>query len=216
MDLRLRSVKVGIKSGKETLSQEALIQGGLVIIISLEVPPGKPEGLLLKRNPNSVELVWDHVEGAEGYAIYRSEQESGSKRLLTDHMINGNGFVDQDVDTSGTYFYWVQAINSSGLGGPLAGPVFADAFEPIVLGRLVWEQGQTPVDSVWTNYEIWVLPIRYGDDSISRGSVERLRTVVEFLLMVSLFDRISPTCADDYVLLWLTQHFLTGLSISKL
>ena len=66
MDLRLRSVKVGIKSGKETLSQEALIQGGLVIIISLEVPPGKPEGLLLKRNPSSVELVWDHVEGAEG------------------------------------------------------------------------------------------------------------------------------------------------------
>ncbi|NLM39884.1 MAG: fibronectin type III domain-containing protein [Firmicutes bacterium] len=182
---------------------KSLSQGGLVIIISLEVPPGKPEGLLLKRNPNSVELVWDHVEGAEGYAIYRSEQESGSKRLLTDHMINGNGFVDQDVDTSGTYFYWVQAINSSGLGGPLAGPVFADAFEPIVLGRLVWEQGQTPVDSVWTNYEIWVLPIRYGDDSISRGSVERLRTVVDVSADGEFsFDRSQLShAADDYVLL---------------
>lgn len=118
-------------------------------------------------------------------------------------MINGNGFVDQDVDTSGTCFYWVQAINSSGLGGPLAGPVFADAFEPVVVGKLVWEQGQTPVDSDWTDYQIWVLPIRYGDGSISQGSVERLRTVVE----VSVDGEFSfggsqfRSPADDYVLL---------------
>lgn len=71
------------------------------------------------------------------------------------------------------------------------------------MGKLVWEQGQTPVDSDWTDYQIWVLPIRYGDGSISQGSVERLRTVVE----VSVDGEFSfggsqfRSPADDYVLL---------------
>lgn len=40
MDLRLRSVKVGIKSGKETLSQEALIQGGSASVAFDGLKPG--------------------------------------------------------------------------------------------------------------------------------------------------------------------------------
>ncbi|HWQ89770.1 MAG TPA: cell wall-binding repeat-containing protein, partial [Desulfitobacteriaceae bacterium] len=62
--------------------------------------------------PNEIDLDWDSVSNATSYYIYRSTSYSGTYSRID--IVNTSYYYDTDVSEDTTYYYKIQAHNSSG------------------------------------------------------------------------------------------------------
>ncbi|NLM96336.1 MAG: fibronectin type III domain-containing protein, partial [Halanaerobiaceae bacterium] len=105
--------------GEHNYSEKAWIKG----------TPGSPAAPVMSGNPvvsgGSAELYWNTVEGAEGYRLYRQDNPDIAKPGIGDSTaghINcieiGDGSVNsyKDYLQTGTYTYWLTAVNEFGEG----------------------------------------------------------------------------------------------------
>ncbi len=96
-----------------------------------DVPPNKPNDLQVSWvTPTSIELHWQPPEPAEDgdvadyYNIYRSVNRSpldveDPKFLYAITPDNQTFYVDNNVDSSNVYFYWVSALDKNDNEGPI-------------------------------------------------------------------------------------------------
>lgn len=63
-----------------------------------------PANLTASVSAGSVDLFWEAVEGAQGYAIYRKADKSSWERLATTSELS---FADTSVETAADYYYTV-------------------------------------------------------------------------------------------------------------
>lgn len=60
---------------------------------------------------NNVQVVWQNVDGAEGYEIFRGSEANGTFTLLSD--VTDNSFIDNTVKCGNKYYYKVRAYKTS-------------------------------------------------------------------------------------------------------
>ena len=87
------------------------------VVASEEIPQEKPTTPKLKSVSNvidGVKVVWNAVEGADGYIVYRKTVKSGWVNIGTS---TGIEFVDEDATPGTTYYYTVKAKNGAGTSG---------------------------------------------------------------------------------------------------
>ena len=84
----------------------------------------KPQNLTARPDPitGSIGLVWDRVEGAMIYNVYRAEDGEEPELLAS---VQGESFVDGDVTPGVTYTYTVTARDIGGEEGPPSDPATA-------------------------------------------------------------------------------------------
>ncbi|MGD8782611.1 MAG: RHS repeat-associated core domain-containing protein, partial [Ignavibacteria bacterium] len=69
---------------------------------------------------SSIDLLWDSIEGALGYNVYRSDTETGTYSLIGTNT--KNEYEDIDLPYGTTYYYKVSSYTSGG-ESPKAGPI---------------------------------------------------------------------------------------------
>ena len=74
-----------------------------------------PTGLTATASVTSVSLSWNSVSGASSYKVYRGNSPGGSYSQIG--TASSNSYTDTGL-SSGTYYYRVSAVNSSGVEGP--------------------------------------------------------------------------------------------------
>jgi fibronectin type 3 domain-containing protein len=80
--------------------------------------PSAPTGVKATvQSPNSIQITWNAVSGADTYYVYSAKSSSGSKTLLTPFGISNTTFTDTQLTASTTYYYWVKAENSADESG---------------------------------------------------------------------------------------------------
>jgi hypothetical protein len=83
---------------------------------------GAPENLAASIGPqcNSVTLSWDEATGSpaeDGYRLFRGTSDVFSlSHALVDLPATALEYIDTGIDPGPTYYYWVAATNSCGLG----------------------------------------------------------------------------------------------------
>ena len=83
-------------------------------------PPATPTGLTATQGVNSVTLNWNAVSGATGYYVLRGTT-SGVYTVTTGTA--SNTYTDNSAVGGTTYYYSVEATNSSGSSAPYTPPV---------------------------------------------------------------------------------------------
>ena len=67
-----------------------------------------------------VRVTWDAVEGADGYAIYRgTSTSSGSASQIS--MSMGPAYIDSEIASGVTYYYFIKATHASGTDSAFSG-----------------------------------------------------------------------------------------------
>lgn len=61
----------------------------------------------------SVDVSWGTVPGAATYNVYRSQSENGTYTKINSSPITGTTYRDNNVSSSDTYYYKVEAVNGS-------------------------------------------------------------------------------------------------------
>lgn len=74
-------------------------------------PPGQVAGLVAVRGV----LKWDAMTDAEGYMIYRSTRRAPASAKYIGAS-DTNSYADETAVDGTTYYYWVQAFNTLGMG----------------------------------------------------------------------------------------------------
>jgi len=85
--------------------------GGMSRSVAITVVPAAPANLTASVKPTKVTLSWQSAAGAKTYAIYRGT--SSTSLVLLKSGLTGNNFTD--APGSGTFYYYVVAIGSTGL-----------------------------------------------------------------------------------------------------
>lgn len=90
--------------------------GGLDISVDVNAVPSDPTGLNASLDGNQVDLNWEQnsEDNIKGYAVYRSQSETGVKKCLTNDLINVTNYSDTNVSSGQKYYYWVKAYNQVG------------------------------------------------------------------------------------------------------
>ena len=66
---------------------------------------------------NSISLSWNAVSGANGYNVYRSDNETGVYTKINNSSVNGTTFIDTGINPyTAVYYYKVSAV-SGNIGG---------------------------------------------------------------------------------------------------
>jgi chitodextrinase len=79
-------------------------------------PPAAPTGLTATAGNAQVSLAWTASTGATSYRVLRSATSGSGYALLSDN-VSGTSFTDTGLTNGTTYYYVVQAVNSSGNSG---------------------------------------------------------------------------------------------------
>ncbi|MGN0832040.1 MAG: choice-of-anchor Q domain-containing protein [Kiritimatiellia bacterium] len=74
-------------------------------------PPGQVTGLVAVRGV----LAWDAMPDAEGFMVYRSTRRAASSAKYIG-VSDTNAYTDETAIDGTTYYYWVQAFNTLGMG----------------------------------------------------------------------------------------------------
>ena len=77
---------------------------------------------------DSIYLSWDHVPGASGYFIYRSDSYNGSYEY-TGYTNDSNDYTDSGLFAGTTYYYRVSAYDYNNNDGPHSLPVSATTLD---------------------------------------------------------------------------------------
>ena len=78
--------------------------------------PSIPTNLIATTaSSNQINLSWDYISGATSYYLYRSTSYSGVYSYIA--APTSTSLADTGLATNGTYYYKVQAVNSSGSSG---------------------------------------------------------------------------------------------------
>jgi hypothetical protein len=101
-----------------------------VSVVNVTVPvddtaPMPPYGLTAEEGPggDSTVLDWEApvlnedmtpLDDLAGYHIYRSDTENGPKTRINAVLLETAGFIDDNVGTGNSYYYWVTAVDESG------------------------------------------------------------------------------------------------------
>ncbi len=99
---------------------------------------GKPTGLFASAGTpadKQISLNWDAVAGAAGYEVFRSEvDDSGLATKINTADITDTAYDDTFAD-SGTYhyYYWVRALDGSGVYGEFSDSVYGTTAEGAVI-----------------------------------------------------------------------------------
>jgi hypothetical protein len=76
--------------------------------------------------PHFVSLTWsDSNSGIVGYYVYGSTQASGPPSKLNSTPVSTAAYTDNTVQSGQTYYYWVTAVNSSGVESAYSNSVSA-------------------------------------------------------------------------------------------
>jgi hypothetical protein len=84
-----------------------------------------PENLSVTLAEHGILLDWDASPDADvvGYNIYRGTDTTFANATLIRSGHRSTAYVDQEVTQLSDYYYWVTAVNSSGIESEEAGPV---------------------------------------------------------------------------------------------
>ena len=83
---------------------------GIEILVS---PPAAPGGLVATGTGTEVNLSWNASSGATGYNVERSGTSGGPYTTIATG-VTGTNYVDTNLNTGGTYYYVVSAVNIAG------------------------------------------------------------------------------------------------------
>lgn len=72
-----------------------------------KIVPSKVQKTVLKKNKTNVEIKWDNVKGASGYAVYRSTSKTGKYKRIAD--VKKNAYTNKNLAIGSTYYYKVRA-----------------------------------------------------------------------------------------------------------
>ncbi len=105
---------------------------------------------------NSVSLDWEHTSLAApppaAWRVYRSEVD---EFLQAEHIgtTEEMEFLDEGRTPGRTYFYWIQALNGCGLGGPSGSVEFTISTDPFVISEQPESQSAAPGAGVFFSVE---------------------------------------------------------------
>ncbi|KAE8764160.1 hypothetical protein GB883_10290, partial [Georgenia thermotolerans] len=87
-----------------------------VVVDDASVPPAAPADLTADATDDGVQLTWTVVEGAAGYAVYRSTSPTVETEgePLNGTPVVGTNYLDTAVQAGGTYYYAVIALGEDG------------------------------------------------------------------------------------------------------
>ncbi|PRX34751.1 hypothetical protein BX659_10266 [Orenia metallireducens] len=141
------------------------------ISIDVENGPAQVTGLTASLDSNGdVKLVWDLVEDAAYYFIYRStESEVTTAKRIAD--TETTEYVDTILG-DGTYYYWVEAYNANGLASKMSSAVEISVTKPEATlddakafvtnlrqhGVNLQQAGQAQAEKIETNLKADVIP----------------------------------------------------------
>jgi hypothetical protein len=77
-------------------------------------PPGTPGDLTASVDGRAARVSWSSVDGADGYRVYRFDEEKGD--FVEVGRTRDTGFLDETIEGSDTVSYVVTAFNESGEG----------------------------------------------------------------------------------------------------
>jgi hypothetical protein len=104
---------INITGGYNPIVDEIRIGDTYGDVTAYVPPPDAPTGLVATPGNNSVSLSWDATSGATGYKVLRGT--TSGVYTVTNGVASNTNF-DATVVGGTTYFYAVQATNSSGAG----------------------------------------------------------------------------------------------------
>ncbi|KAI7260623.1 hypothetical protein KC345_g10019 [Hortaea werneckii] len=95
------------------------LPGGMEFSVSIDVHVGStataPGNLsAAAKDSSSIDLIWNAVEGAEGYNIYRSDAADGTYVKLNNSLLADAAYADTGLAAAKTYYYKVTAVNLAG------------------------------------------------------------------------------------------------------
>lgn len=128
---------------------------------------------------NYVNVVWEAAEGANSYAVYRSENESLTSPTRVTNNVTVLEFKDKTVVPGKFYWYWVRSIAAAGLGLPSeADSGYASLTLPI--GLTASTNNSTRVNVTWrkTNGADYYELFRSETDDIDTATNEVYATVI--------------------------------------
>ena len=108
-----------LQSGRESLTASSLPVMVTVPATAKAPPPAPPAGLEALVNTlgaPEIDLVWQPVDGAAGYLVFRAEREGAPVRL-TAQPITGLSYADAAVRAGVRYRYSVVSVDASGASG---------------------------------------------------------------------------------------------------
>ena len=110
-------------------------------------PPDCPSGLIVaKQTATSLTLVWDEVDNADGYILYRSISGDAMYSQIIQSDVSDTQYNDSPLISVTTYYYKIQAFNSYGsseLSLPTSGTTFAVAAGPPETPTGLWVSNPT-------------------------------------------------------------------------
>ncbi len=84
-------------------------------------PPARPTNFVAATFSFGILLSWDLIQNATGYRLYRNTTANfdTSDVLVEVTGITNHTFVDVTT-AAGDYYYWIQGVNASWVGGPIS------------------------------------------------------------------------------------------------
>ena len=105
-----------VKPGRQTKANIDFDKGSLQITVDWELPPSNPQQVIADYNNGHVNLSWQEVEEADGYLVFRSQEEDDPGLKISDNMVTDTDYRDEfSFSKDQTYWYRVVAYKNNGL-----------------------------------------------------------------------------------------------------
>ncbi len=122
--------------------------------------PSTPSNVIATNDPldyTRVKIIWNDSTNETSYKLFRST--NSSTNTATNIATLGadiTNYIDNNITTNRTYFYWVKAYNSVGDGSPFSATESAFTRIPSLPDPPAWVQalvigGGTTIDVSWSN-----------------------------------------------------------------
>lgn len=162
--------QVTVAPSDTTYALITVTDGSIIITILWQLPPSAPTGLIACQENSRALLSWDANPSSEdvvGYLVYRAASQSSPLSIISDYLVTGTSYEDEDGVAGLTYWYAVQAFDSNGPAGELSQRVPADAPQSVSFrtSNRFWRWGTT---ARWT-LDFMAIPPK--GRSIMEGSV---------------------------------------------
>ncbi|MGD8782592.1 MAG: BACON domain-containing carbohydrate-binding protein, partial [Ignavibacteria bacterium] len=112
-------------------------------------PPSTPEPYITEITNRFIYVGWTPVTGATGYYIYRATSASGTYSKVGT-LTNESEYEDEDITNGVTYYYKVQAYNSSG-SSSLSDYVIAITYPTTPTGLSATANSNSSITVTWTD-----------------------------------------------------------------
>ncbi len=186
----VRAIYGGVKAGP--LSSIVAVTPGLKMEGIPEL--SAPDSVMVVAQPDAVSLQWGAVIGANTYRVYRRFDGNGGFGFVGE--AHGTSFLDRSLDSNGTYFYLIRAVDSNGVQGLLSSVVsihvLTSATGGVVLNRPMGLEATANDDSVTLS---WIL----GTDATLGGyQIYRKEVTDPAYAFIATLKRVT-TFRDPFV-----------------